>query len=173
MYIINTLSHDFSRAIWNKQALVNFSRNYLNLMLSSTKMVSIHFPLSRSRVSYLCSRNFFVSFHATNDSWAVITLEILAFFFFCMLLSFKFNLSPHPPGAWSIIGNVQKTVLRILYQSVDMCMPFEYWGTSSVWRLSLYLIHFLVKWCSRANGNCSTDWKETVYSSGRIRFNEN
>ena len=24
MYIINTWSHDFSRAIWNKQALVNF-----------------------------------------------------------------------------------------------------------------------------------------------------
>ena len=96
MYIINTLSHDFSRAIWNKQALVNFSRNYLNLMLSSTKMVSIHFPLSRSRVSYLCSRNFFVSFHATNDSWEVITLENWLFSFFACYCPSNLTYPPPP-----------------------------------------------------------------------------
>ena len=28
MYIINTLSHDFSRAIWNKQALVHFFKDH-------------------------------------------------------------------------------------------------------------------------------------------------
>ena len=28
MYIINTKSHDFSRAIWNKQALVNFFKDH-------------------------------------------------------------------------------------------------------------------------------------------------
>ena len=72
-----------------------------------------------------------------------------------------------------VIRGVLIMVKTPLYQSVDICMPFEYWGTSSVCRLSLYLIHFLVKWCSRGNGNCSTDWKETVYSSGRIRFSKN
>ena len=28
MYIINTSSHDFTRAIWNKQALVNFLKDH-------------------------------------------------------------------------------------------------------------------------------------------------
>ena len=48
MYIINKLSHDFSRAIWNKLTLLNFQRAQIALALQACAILLVFEKFTRA-----------------------------------------------------------------------------------------------------------------------------